>query len=335
MRKFLLSGLMVFAVCASTSFGQQPRNEANRLSFGRVMPDEAVEEVITFQNTTAKNLEIENIQLTPPLVAKDLTRVILPGAEGGFRLVLGKDRELGLYEGMFRINFKEAAHPPLIFEVEGFVIPPIEFKPFPAFFVATHSGKQKVASIEIINHRDEPLVLTGTESASERFTAALETIETGRHYRLSLTLDGTAEPGEKQEEIILMADPPTEKPLRVQANTRIRTRVYNFPDVVDMGALPLKVATDDGSVRGLSQTLMVYRPDTDDFEVEASVNLDYIALKIERGPNGDRYQLTLTLIPEKVTPREIEGVVRIRTNDKEFSIVEVPVTGYILEKKGS
>jgi len=98
-----------------------------------------------------------------------------------------------------------------------------------------------------------------------------------------------------------------------------------------MGALPLKVATDANSVQTLSQIQMVYRPNSTDFEVEASVNLDYIDLKSERGPNGDRYQFTLTLIPEKVVPGKIEGVVTIKTNDKEFSELEVPVSGYILD----
>jgi hypothetical protein len=51
----------------------------------------------------------------------------------------------------------------------------------------------------------------------------------------------------------------------------------------------------------------------------------------ERGPHGDRYQFTLTLVPKKISPEPIEGTVRIETNDSEFKVLEVPVTGYILE----
>jgi hypothetical protein len=84
-------------------------------------------------------------------------------------------------------------------------------------------------------------------------------------------------------------------------------------------------------VQTLRQTLMAYRPDTDDFEVEASIDLDYIKLVSERGPDGDRYQMDLTLIPEKVKPGKIEGTVSIKTNDKEFPVLNVPVSGYILD----
>jgi hypothetical protein len=198
--------------------------------------------------------------------------------------------------------------------------------------VATHYGKNRTASIEILNHREEPLYLRVAESDNDHYATNLETVEEGRHYRLSLTLDGSRTPGRWTDEIVLRAEPPLESPLTVQANTWIKERVYfSPPGSVDMGALPLNVATDENAVKTLSQILMVYRPDTDDFEVEASIDLDYIDMTIERGPKGDRYQMDLTLIPEKVKPGKIEGTVTIKTNDKEFPLIEVPVTGYILE----
>jgi len=327
-----LRGLLVLIVWVSTAFSQAIGDDSvARLSFGRVMPDEPIEEVIGFNNPVDEPLVIENIQLTPPLVAKDITYFILPNAEGSFKLVLGEDRQPGPFEGIVRINFKDHKHPPITFEIEGFVIPPIEFKPYAAFFVATHSGTQKTASIEIINHRDEPLLLTAAKSDSERFSTELDTIETGQHYRLNLILDGNAKPGKKEEEIILLTDPPMDKPLRVQANTIIREAVYTFPETIDLGSLPLKVASDTDAVQTLAQTLMVYRPGTSDFKVEATVNIDCLSLESERGPDNDRYQLTLTLIPEKVVPGRIEGLVKIKTNDEKHDILEIPVSGYILD----
>ena len=327
-----IKGLLVLFIWANTAFSQAIGDDpVARLSFGRVMPDESIEEVIGFNNPVDEPLVVENIQLTPPLVAEDITYFILPNAEGSFKLVLGEDRQPGPFEGFVRINFKDDKHPPITFEIEGFVIPPIEFKPYAAFFVATHSGTQKTASIEIINHRDEPLLLSAVKSDSDRFSTELETIETGQHYRLNLILDGDAKPGKKEEEIILLTNPPMNKPLRVQANTIIREAIYTFPETIDLGSLPLKVATDNDAVQTLAQTLMVYRPGTSDFEIEASVDLDFVKLESERGPEGDRYQLTLTLMPENIISGKIKGVVRISTNDEIIELLEVPVSGYILD----
>jgi len=326
-----LAALFVSMIWVNAALCQPTDDRAEtRLSFGRVMPGESVEQVIAFSNLGNEPLVVENIQLTPPLTAQDITYLILPGADGSFKLVLGEERRTGAYEGLVRINFKDGKHPPIMFEIEGFIIPPIEFRPYAAFFVATHFGKQQTASIEIINHRDQPLVLTGVQSDSERYSTQLDTIEPGQHYRLSLILDGTAKPGQKKDKIVLLSDPPMKKPLRVQANTIIREAVYTFPETVELGSLPSKVATDTDAVLRLSQTLMVYRPDTTDFEIEASVNLDFLKLESERGPAGDRYQLTLTLIPEKVVPGKIEGMVNIKTNDDTVGTLEVPVSGHIL-----
>jgi hypothetical protein len=329
-----LSGLALVLLSITWSIRAQSQSEPStvgRLSFGRVMPDQKIEQVISFSNPTNDVLEIENINLTPPLRAEDISFLILPGMEGSFKLVLGEDRIPGEFEGLIQVNFKANAFPPITFEVEGYVIPPIEFKPYAAFFVATHSGKQKSADIEIINHRKQPLLLTAAQSDSDRFSTKLETIEEGQHYRLTLILDGSAEAGKKKGEITLLTDPPMDEPLRVQANTFIRESVYTFPEFVDLGTLPLKVATDKDIVQKLSQTLMVYRPETTDFEIEASVDRDFLALKSERGPQGDRFQLTLTLIPEKVKPGKIDCSVRIETNDKNFNVLEIPVTGFILD----
>lgn len=330
MRFLQFLSLVLFCACPAAAMNAGHGN-AVRLSFGRVMPDDPIEQVIEFANPTNEVLEIESIQLSPPLLAKDYSPIVLPGMKGAFTLVLGTERSPGPFKGSVQVNFKEFKHPPLIFEIEGYVIPPIEFVPGPAFFVATHSGKLKTASIEVINHRDEPLFLKSAQSHNDRYTTSLETIEEGQHYRLSLTLDGAKEPGDQTDEIILRADPPLDEPLKVQANTRIRARVYHFPDSVDMGSLPLKVAKDGEMVQKLSQILMVYRPGTDDFKVDASTDLDYIGLVGERGPDGDRYQMTLTLIPEKVKPGKIEGTVTIKTNDEEFPVLGVRVTGYILD----
>lgn len=328
-KHLLLLACFTTQVWAPVAIGQEATDV--QLSFGRVELEQEIQQVIHFGNPTSNPLKVSEIQLTPPLLAKQISKIIPSGGSGQFTLVLGKDREYGHYEGLVKINFVGNTIDPIVFSVEGFVIPPIEFKPYAAFFVATHAGKQKSAFIDVINHREEPLVLTDVESTSERFAAILETVAHGQHYRLKLVLDGNARPGEKSETIELVADPPTQNPLIIKANTIIRESVYTFPESVNFGAIPFKTASDRDQSKLLSQTLMVYRPDTRDFEVEARIDLDYIELESEPGPEGDRYQLTLTLIPEKVAPGKIEGVITITTNDSEYDNLEVQLGGNILE----
>ena len=301
------------------------------LSFGRVMPDQTIEQVISFSNPTEYYLEVESIQLTPPLYAQDISSKIPPGDNGQFKLVLGADREFGAFEGIIRVNFKNDIMAPILFDVEGYVIPPVEIKPYPAFFVATHFGIDKKASLEIINHQDEPLNLVNAVSDSGRYSLQLEEIEPGQRYRLNLFLDGSTEPGQSTDEIVFISEPPAKTPLLVQANTIVRAQVYTFPDSVHFGALPLEIASDKKNIAALSQTLMIYRRNTEDFEIKAHVDLDYILINSERGPNGDRYQLTLSIVPERIRPGLISGMIRVTTNDDDYRELNIPVTGEVLE----
>jgi len=325
---WFISLCLCLCLCLPAQSGAQ---DGVRLSFGRVMPDQVVEEQLGFANATDGVLEVAEVHVTPPLEVRDLTQVVLPGTNGEFTLALGANRPMGAFEGSVRISFKDDAMAPLNFAIEGFVVPPIEFDPYPVFFVGTRKGESANAHIDVINHRDVPLILVAAEEESERFATRLETIEAGQRYRLHLALDGNAAPGTLSETIVLRAEPPVEPPLTVRANTKIRERVYHFPDTVDMGAIPLAVARDAEDVETLSQILMVYRPDTTDFEATATVDLDFVHLASERGPKGDRFQLTLTLLPERVEPGPFRGTVRVETNDHEFGVLEIPVEGRIIE----
>lgn len=328
-RRLPLRIIFVAACWSLPAFGQS--DTSVQLSFGRIKPDQPIQQVIHFSNPTGEELRISDIQLTPPLLARQISNAIAPHGSGQFTLILGEQRQYGQFEGWVRINFVGNAIDPINFSVEGFVIPPIEFKPYAAFFIATHAGKQKSAVIDIINHRDEPLLLVGAVSSSDRFITTLESVEVGQRYRLKLLLDGNARPGEKIEEIRLLADPPTDSPLIVQANTIIRAPVYTFPTSVNFGAIQMKIASGEDSSKTLGQTLMVYRPETTDFEIEVMVDLDFINLASERGPDGDRYQITVSLIPEKVVSGEFSGTLRIETNDKDYRVLIVQISGHILD----
>ena len=301
-----------------------------RFSFGRVMVNQDVKQTIAFDNTTGQRLKVGNVQLTPPLLARNITPVIEPGGQGQFTLVLGEKRTFGEFEGLVRINFENTDIDPVTFHVEGYVIPPIEFQPRPAFYVATHRGKDKQASIEITNHRAQPLNIIRAESQSDRFTLDLETLSAGLKYRLTLTLRGDAPAGKKTEPIRLITDEASGGDMNIQANTLIRERVYTFPESIDMGSLPMNMVKNQSAVEKLAQTLMVYRLGTEDFQIKASTDLDSVRLQSERGPNGDRFQLTVSLIPEKAQAGSFSGSINIKTNDIEIPELVIPVTGSIL-----
>jgi len=323
--------LLVSALVTSVPAQIEDTAPSATLSFGRIMFDQDIEQAIVLSSPSAHAVTVSDIQLTAPLLARDIQSVVNPGENIRFVLAVAKKRIYGEYEGSIKINFEDEDVEPILLMVEGYIVPPIELNPTRAFYVVTNRGQNKDAFIDIINHRKQPLNLKRAYSNSDRFTTILETISEGEHYRLKLLLDGNAASGEKSEKIMLETGLGKDGVMYIQANTIIREHVFTAPERIDMGALPWSVASDTNSVTGLAQILMVYRPGTTDFEIETSVNLDFVNIVSERGPEGDRYQLTLTLIPEKVVPGKIYGKVRIITNDDQFAVLEIPVSGFILD----
>jgi hypothetical protein len=96
-----------------------------------------------------------------------------------------------------------------------------------------------------------------------------------------------------------------------------------------MGSLPVRIATDPWAVDRLAQTLMVYRLGTEDFKVTASSDIDRLRLRSERGLRGDRFEITVSLVPHRIRPGKLEGTIFLKTNDTEFSQLAVPVTASI------
>ena len=94
----------------------------------------------------------------------------------------------------------------------------------------------------------------------------------------------------------------------------------------------MNIQGDQSVVEQLAQTLMVYRPGTEDFRVTASTDLDNIQLQSQRGPKGDRYEITVTLLPDKLRPGELNGTIYLKTNDAEIPELIIPITGDIIAR---
>ncbi len=113
--------------------------------------------------------------------------------------------------------------------------------------------------------------------------------------------------------------------LKVGANTYLYERVHAFRDVVDFGAWR---KAESG---GAAMTMMTHQEGGSGFRVQLSSDVPGLSLKSERGPKGDRYQVAITLVSEKVRVGPMKGSIVIDANDAEFPRVVVPVSGQIVD----
>jgi hypothetical protein len=78
---------------------------------------------------------------------------------------------------------------------------------------------------------------------------------------------------------------------------------------------------------------MVYQVGGADFRVTAETDLPFLVLSAERSARGDRYQITVSVIPEKIEPGEIRGSIFVTTNDAEFPRLAIPISGSIASSR--
>jgi hypothetical protein len=291
--------------------------------FGEIMAGTKVEHDFVIKNPGATPLLIQNIRMTPPLLVTQMPSALASGAEGTIHITLDSANLAGRFEGALWIVLDRPG-PPAMLAVVGRITPSIEVSPMRAFFVAGRRGLGGRGAISIINHEPVPLVLHQKEHAEERFTTEVETLEPGQRYRLTLMLKPDGPAGRALDTIRIRTSSTLMPWLSVEANTYLYDRVHTFPEVLDFGT----VRVADAGREAL--TLMVYREGGADFRVELGTDVPGVSVKSERGPSGDRYQATISLIGDKIRPGVLAGLVFIETNDAEFSKLTVPIRGIIL-----
>lgn len=207
----------------------------------------------------------------------------------------------------------------------------IDFEPLPAIYAVAQRGTVKEASLVIVNRNREPLEITGIENPSRRFTVRTETLEPGRRYRLIVTVKGEGPVGDRVDIIKVKTNREKDPVIRIPVNTRVRERVYTFPQSVFLGRFNLgQIRGDPKAARAAGQTLMVYRKGISGFQIKLSSDVPFLRFASELGPNGDQWENSVWIDPEQAKPGDIKGSIFIETNDREVPRLVVPVTGRLL-----
>jgi len=320
---FSFATLFLPTLCAAAGLPKAVFRQT-RFEFGQVLSGVVVERDFVVKNEGGAPLVIQKIAMTTPLLVTRQTNEVAPGEEGTIHFKLDTASLVGKFQGAIVVFLNDPALPqaPLVFE--GTVVPAIELSPIPAFFVAGLRGRGGQSAIEIINHEAEPLQIVRVEHPTDRFTTQVETLEDKRRYRLTLSLKPDGPGGRNTEEIVIATSSKRMPTFRIAANTYLFERVRTFPDGVDFGTVHVS------DPRYPLQTLMIYKADGADFQVRVSTDVEACRLQSERGPQGDRYQVTVSLVGDGLKTGPINGSITIETNEPQFPKLMVPVSGLVL-----
>ena len=312
---------------ASVSLAQPLEPSTRKLEFGTVVGDESAERVVSVANPGTEPVRIRNVQLTPPLVVARMKAVVEPGQTAEIVVRLGSPRPTGDYTGLVAVNFENGGS--LDLDVSANLVPPIEFVPRAELVAVTERGVEARDALEIVSHLKEPLQVTGGQASNERFSTALETLEAGRRYRLSLLLSGRGAGGKQVDTVTLATSSPDQPVLNVRVRTLVKERVYTFPDRIDFGRIAL-ASTGADNVGLFDTSVMVYQKDGRDFQIKVSTDVPFLVVRAEKSAMfGDRWQIFCSIDPKRLGAGRVSGSLTIETNDREFPKLTVPVEAVV------
>ncbi|MEN6537154.1 MAG: DUF1573 domain-containing protein [Bryobacteraceae bacterium] len=301
--------------------------QAEVFDFGIVRQTDLVEHTFQVRNPGDETLVVKNVQLTPPLTITKMSRQIRPGETGSVTVQLGQPRPAGDFEGLIVVQFTREDAPEVFFRVQGRVVRPIDFDPFPAFYITTFRGESKQQSIEITNNQSEPLKFLKVEDHSPRIAVDLATIEPGRRYRLTVTVKPDAVAGKMTGSIRLLTSDERQPVIRIPVNTQVRERVYTFPDAIALGLIDtVSLKRKPEQAAYLTQSVTVYQRNGTGFEIAAETDLPFLRISKRQAHLKDRFEVLIEVIPEKLKAGSFDGSIRITTNDREFPLLAVPLT---------
>jgi HYDIN/CFA65/VesB-like, Ig-like domain len=300
----------------------------DRADVGIVLQTRPVEQDFVLTNDGDAPLHTVGAEMTGPLRVDPFPSEVAPGTSVTIHVRLAAGT-LGPFNEEVRLQLNDPVTPQLTLTVRGEVVPLVQVLPNPLVALIGPRGMRTQNAVDIVNHLAEPLRVLSVEVPNDRVSADLGTVEAGRRYRLTLTLNDRGAAGRELVPILVHTDSSTTPLVRLVAATFVRERVYTFPDAIDLGAAPL--ADWKRSTPALTQTLMIYQTGGSNFEATVSSDVPGLMIDAVRGPVADRWQATISLQPSAAAVGAIHGTITVRTNDPAFPILTVPVTGEVRE----
>jgi hypothetical protein len=331
--RVLITPIIIVLLNSAPALAQAPKValvEPN-FEFNKVVVGRLVEHTYVLRNSGNAPLRMKNVNMTPPLRPVKLQATIAPGEEAQLKFSLDTTGVSGPFDGRIVLMTDDPKAPEIEMRFTGEVVASIEVTPRPVLVLVASKGHSAEAELELVNHESESVDIVDIDYPKDRLDIQTETLEKGRRYRLRFTLRSGAVSGRQEGFAVVHTTSRQTPEARIATFTYVRDRVYTFPDAVDLGVLSLKeVRANAQFLDQNAQKLMVYQVDGKDLTVSVTSDVEGLAITTERGPKGDRFQITAKLEPGVAQLRKIEGNIYIKTNDREFPNLVVPVRGQLV-----
>ncbi len=294
---------------------------ATRLyDFDKIIGGEVLKYMFVFTNVGNQVLEIKDIQSTCGCTTSETwARRVEPGKTGSIPIELFTVNYSGRIEKSLTVLCNDTNQPEVTLRIQGLVWWPVEVVPQSAVLTGLLDGpSNRVASVRIINHEEEPLSLAEPQSNLRAITGELKPIKPGQEYELFVKLVPPLGSGNVFGQITIKTSSKKVPLLKIPAWSIAQELVKAIPAEVMLPAVPMTNAfTTNIAIRSIwTNALTLAKP---------AINVKGVQLAIQELKAGRYYQVKLTFPPGcRIAPSD-RPELTVESNHPLYPLIRVPI----------
>ncbi|PYT07676.1 MAG: hypothetical protein DMF60_06630 [Acidobacteria bacterium] len=183
-------------------------------------------------------------------------------------------------------------------------------------------GASSSNSFYLYNPQAKPIHVKTVVPGGNDFTAAIETLQEGKRYQLTITSNPALKPGHYVQTLKALTDSTVQPVISIELDLTVYPKVFASPTSIIMPTLT--VASDLAAINW--PMIYVRRLREPGLKIKSYTStLPFLKLELLTETENQVYKIRLTVDSSKIKPGEFKGKIRIETNDPDVPFVEVPV----------
>ena len=255
-----------------------------------------------------------------------------PGQEGKIALTVKTDGLGGPVHKSATVYSNDPANPMVTLTIKGTVKKLIDILPSPYINIRVSKGEPVEGTVTLVNNDRSPLQILEVKSSNPEFTTHLKTLEKGQRYELQAKMNNAkTASGRFNTQLTVTTNNKKQAQLSIPVIVAIAARVEAFPERLTFGRLNLASLENNPQNNILLNRTITVRSLVPEFKVtKVESSLPFVRLQLVAPQRqGSPYSVKVALMKEKLKKGPFDGTVVLRTNDKEFGELKIPLSGQV------
>jgi thiol-disulfide isomerase/thioredoxin len=282
----------------------------------------------SFKITNKGSEPLEIMRVRPSCgctIAGKYPQKLEPGETGEFPFSINSHKVRGKYEKYVTVMSNDPVNSSVKLTLRGECKRYVDVMPASAYFGQVYGAEQHKRVINVTNNTDEPLELNLDVPPDAKFKYELVETEPGKRFEVhvGLTPEGQ-EAGSVRSTAVLRTNKNAQAEIKIPTTALIPNRLDVQPASIRIPAPPPGMQTPNPAAKKIVR--FTNYGSSPAKVIDASIDDPTVKVEVSEQTTGKRYDVRIDL-PTDWAPPDTGRTLTLKTDDKEFPEIKVPITG--------